>query len=154
MPLVPRKTTAGTPLHSKFRGGESDTVREVPPEWRAALELFVEETPVPFDSDIPFLSDEILATKIEQKVTAESTLRTTSKPAGDSTLEEIYTDKHKQIGHRTRNFKFIDELPFIAVPTATRDVNTKNFGNKHFEETIDDDGTLFVDQTFERTRPD
>src|SRR6266478_4525679 len=133
-----RATNIGIPLHSQFRGGESDTVREIPPEWRAALDLLIVETPVPYDTDVVDLTSGVLAIKREQKLTSESILRKTETDTElPAILEERFTDKYKQFGARTRLFHYIDDFGSVTNPTATIDVNTKNFGNKHFEETID-----------------
>lgn len=155
MPLSPRQTNVGIPLHSQGRGGGlRETVGEIPPEWRSALDLFTLVQPVPYDSDIPELSDTILSTRLEQTVTAESMLHQVTKPAGIVTLEETYTDKYKQVGSRIKKFRPITDLPLIGVPSSTRDVQTKNFGNYHFEETLEDSGTLFSEQSFVTERPD
>lgn len=139
---MPRGTNIGRPLHSEFLGGESDTVREIPPDWRAALDLKITELPVPVDWVIPQLSDTMLAVKLEQKVTSESQLRTTEKQPGVVTRTEHFTDQRKQFGTRTLNFKHVGDP--ITTPSATVDVDTKDFGNEHFEEKIEDVGTLFV----------
>src|SRR2546430_6345862 len=132
MPLVPRQTNPGRQLTSEFLGGESDTIREIPPEFRALLDLKVIEIPMPFDVlPIP-LSDTVLASKAEQKVTSERVLRTTYKPSGQFQLIERFTDKNKQFGTRYRIFKTQGDV--ITNPTATLDVNTKHLGNFHFIE--------------------
>jgi hypothetical protein len=155
MPISPRQTHKGIPLHSKARGGGlRETVGEIPPEFRSALDLEFLEQPVPYDTEIPMLSDTILSTRVEQNFTSESTLRQITKPPGIVTLEETYTDKFKQIGDRIKNFRPITDLPLIAVPSPTRDVQTNNLGNFHFVETIEDSGTLFTDQLYAFTIPD
>jgi hypothetical protein len=155
MPLTPRQTHPGIPLHSEARGGGlRETVGEIPPEFRAALDLEVLQQPVPYDTEIPFLSDTILSTRVEQDFTSESKLIQVTKPPGVVTLVEAYTDKFKQSGTRTRNFRPITDLPLIGLPSATRDVNTKNLGNYHFIEDIEDSGTLFTQQVFSVERPD
>lgn len=141
MALSPRLTNAGRPLTSNYLGGESDTIREIPPEFRAALWLTVIEIPLPWDQNPLPLDDSVLASKTEQKVTSEVMRRTTRKPPGVFTLVERYTDKYKQLGTRTRNFKYITDT--IATPTITRSVETKNLGNQHFIENIEDDPALF-----------
>ena len=100
MPINQRLTVPGRPLTSEFVGGESDTIREIPPEWRATLDLTVIEIPMPWDRPIVPLADTVLASKAEQKVTAERMMRTTYKPPGVFYLYESFTDKHKQLGVR------------------------------------------------------
>jgi len=154
MPLLNRLTDKGAPLTSIFYGGESDTIREIPPEFRAVLPMTVIETPMPWDQGIPALSDTILASKAEQKVTSERTQRVTYKPAGIYTLVEKFTDKDKELCTRTRNFRPITDMPSIAVPTLLRDVNTKNLGNYHFIEEIEDKPGLFSDISSSIETPD
>lgn len=149
-----RLTNPGIPLISEFRGGESDTVREIPPEWRAALDLHVTEQSIPFDQDLFELTDEILASKTERTVTSEKKIRTTRKPAGTFTLLEKFTNKDKEYGTRTRNFRFIDDFPAeLAIPSATTDVSTRNFGNKHFEEIVEQIPGIFDAESFTVKRP-
>lgn len=148
-PQGPRGTNRGIPLYSQFRGGESDTVREIPPEWRAALDLLIIECPVPIDTAVVDLTSGVLAIKREQKFSSEATSRETYTDTElPATLLEYDTDRNKEIVTRTRNFRFIDDLGSIAVPAALRDVKTKNFGNKHFEETIEDTGEFFIGADF------
>jgi hypothetical protein len=155
MPITPRQTNPGIPLHSEgLGGGLKELVGEVPPEWRCAIDLSILEQPVPYDTEIPLLSDTILSTRVEQQFTSESILRQVTKPPGIVTLEETYTDKYKQVGSRIKKFRPITDLPLIGLPSATRDVNTKNFGNYHFEETLEDSGTLFTQQEYTVERPD
>src|SRR6516225_6084716 len=145
----PRLTRPGIPLHSEFHGGESDTIREIPPEWRAALDLTVEEIPMPWDEPIIDLSDVVLASKAEQQFTSERKMRTTYKPPGVFYLYESFTDRHKNLGTRERSFHFISDWPGVVPnPTALTDVETRNFGNKHFELRKDTVPTLFTDESF------
>src|SRR5215472_126062 len=153
MPTSPpngfRLTRPGIPLHSEFVGGESDTIREVPPEWRAALDLTVEQIPMPWDRPIIPLSDTVLASKAEQQYTSERMMRTTYKPPGVFFLYESYTDRHKQLGVRTKSFHFIDDWPSVVPsPSALTDVETRNYGNKHFELKVDTLPGLFVADEF------
>lgn len=147
-----RLTNEGIPLISEWIGGESDTIREIPPEWRAALDLVVTEQPVPTDRDLFQLTDEILACKAEQKATADRTMRTIRKPAGVFTLFERYTDKDKEFGTRTKSFHFDTDFGSVPAPTATRQVSTKNFGNKHFEEVIEEIPGVFTKRVYSRDR--
>src|SRR6267142_1949155 len=130
-PITPLQTTRrrftneGIPLISEWIGGESDTIREISPEWRAALDLVVTEQPVPTDRELFQLTDEILACKAEQKQTSERTMRTIRKPAGVFTLLERFTDKNKEFGTRTKTFHFDTDFGSVPAPTATREVNTK-----------------------------
>jgi hypothetical protein len=148
-----RLTNPGIPLYSEYRGGESDSVREVPPEWRAALDLHVTEQSVPTDQPLFELTDEIIASKLEQTFTSERKLRTTRKPAGVFTLLERFTNKDKEFGERTRTFHFIDDYPGVTVPSATKDVSTRNFGNKHFEEIVEEIPGIFDAEEFSVERP-
>src|SRR5215472_2113820 len=158
MPTSPpngfRLTRPGIPLHSEFVGGESDTIREIPPEWRAALDIKVEEIPMPWDRPIIPLSDEVLASKAEQQFTSERKMRTTYKPPGVYHLFESFTDKHKQLGVRDRSFHFIADWPgSVPSPSALLDVETRNFGNKHFELRQEQLPGLFTAESFCSERP-
>ena len=154
MPIDQRLTRPGIPLHSEFVGGESDTIREIPPEWRAALDLLVEQIPMPWDRPIVPLSDTVLASKAEQQYTSERMMRTTYKPPGVFHLFESYTDRHKALGVRDKSFHFISDWPSVVPqPTALTDVKTRNFGNKHFEMEVETIPTLFTDESFCDERP-
>ncbi len=148
-----RFTNPGIPLISEYRGGESDTVREIPPEWRAALDLHVTEQSIPLDQDLFELTDEILASKTERTVTSEKKIRTTRKPSGVFTLLERFTNKDKEFGTRTRTFHFIDDFGSVPTPSATTDVSTRNFGNKHFEEIVEEIPGIFNAESFTVERP-
>jgi hypothetical protein len=145
MPLNNRLTNPGRPLTSEFFGGESDTIREIPPEFRAACDLTVVEIPLPWDQPLIPLSDPVLASKAEMKLTSERIRRTTYKQVGPVALHEVYTGRDKQLGNRTRTMRFQGDA--IASPGPFRSVDTKDLGNKHFIETIEDDGTLFSGAT-------
>jgi len=145
MPIGNRLTNPGRPLTSEFFGGESDTIREIPPEFRAACDLTVVEIPLPWDQPLIPLSDPVLASKAEQKLTSERIRRTTYKQVGPVTLNEVYTSRDKQLGNRTRTMRFQGDT--IASPGPFRTVETKDLGNKHFIENVEDDGTLFSGAT-------
>jgi hypothetical protein len=145
MPLPNRLTNPGRPLKTHYFGGESDTLREIPPEFRAALDLTVIEIPLPWDQEIVPLSDTVLASKAEQKVTSEWIRRTTYKPPGPVTLFEKDTNKDKQVVTRTRNFKFVGDP--VNVPGPFTDVQTKDLGNLHFVESMADSGFVFGNKT-------
>lgn len=145
MPIGNRLTNPGRPLTSEFFGGESDTNREIPPEFRAACELKIIEIPLPWDQPLIPLSDPVLASKAEMKLTSERIRRTTYKQVGPITLYEVYTSKDKQLGNRTRSMRFQGDA--IAAPGPFRTVETKDLGNKHFIENVEDDGTLFSGAT-------
>jgi hypothetical protein len=145
MPLNNRLTNPGRPLTSEFFGGESDTIREIPPEFRAACDLTVVEIPLPWDQPLIPLSDPVLASKAEMKLTSERIRRTTYKQVGPVTLNEVYTSRDKQLGTRTRTMRFQGDA--IASPGPFRTVETKDLGNKHFIENVEDDGTLFSGAT-------
>ena len=154
MPIDQRLTRPGIPLHSEFVGGESDTIREIPPEWRAALDLLVEQIPMPWDRPIVPLSDTVLASKAEQQFTSERMMRTTYKPPGVFDLFESYTDRHKQLGVRHKSFHFIGDWPgTVPNPSALTDVETRNFGNKHYEQRVETVPTLWTDESFCEERP-
>lgn len=145
MPIGNRLTNPGRALTSEFFGGDSDTAREIPAEFRAACDLRIVEIPLPWDNALIPLSDGVLASKAEQKATSERIRRTTYKQIGPITLQEVYTSRDKQLGTRTRSMRF--EGDTIASPGPYRTVDTKNLGNKHFIETVEDDGTLFSGAT-------
>jgi hypothetical protein len=145
MPIGNRLTNPGRPLTSEYFGGDSDTAREIPAEFRAACSLKIVEIPLPWDQPLIPLSDPVLASKAEQKATSERIRRTTYKQVGPITLHEVYTSKDKQLGARTRTMRF--EGDTIASPGPARSVETKDLGNRHFIENVEDDGTLFSGAT-------
>ncbi len=104
---TPRHTNKGVKLTDFYVGGESDTLREIPPEFRAALQLIVEETPVPNDQNVePLDGNLILASKVFTKQTGEKFRRSTKKPAGNITLfDQEYDKKYDVIIPSTRTFQ-------------------------------------------------
>lgn len=152
MPINNRLTNAGRPLKNHYYGGDTDTIREIPPEFRAALDLTIIELPLPWDQDIIPLSDTVIASKAEQKVTSEWIRRTTYKPPGPIQLVEKATNRDKQVVTRTRNFKFQGDT--VAVPGPFIDVETKNLGNLHFIENIENAGSVFPDLVSSTEMPD
>jgi hypothetical protein len=152
MPINNRLTNPGRPLKNHYYGGDTDTIREIPPEFRAALDLTIIELPLPWDQDIIPLSDTVIASKAEQKVTSEWIRRTTYKPPGPIQLVEKATNRDKQVVTRTRNFKFQGDT--VAVPGPFIDVETKNLGNLHFIENIENAGSVFPDLVSSTEMPD
>jgi hypothetical protein len=81
-------------------------------------------------------------------------MRTTYKPPGVFDLYESFTSRHKQLGVRHKSFHYISDWPSVVPnPTALTDVETKNFGNQHFELRIDTLPFLFTDESFCDERP-
>lgn len=142
--LPNRFTNPGIQLRSHYYGGESDTIREIPPEFRAALDLTVLEIPLPFDQEIIPLSDTVLASKGEQKTTSEWMRRTTFKPPGQVALDEFFTNKYKQYVDRLRTFKTVGDA--TASPGPYTDVKTQNLGNLHFIEDVENAQFVFANK--------
>src|SRR6266705_1019037 len=111
----------GPLLTSELLGGETDSSREIPPEFRAALDLTVLEQEVPVDVFPDILSDTVIASKVEQSRTDERKRRTVKKPPGSVALLEYDTNDKKQVVTRHRTMQLVSLGH--TLPTAIKKVN-------------------------------